>query len=98
MEATSQLVRRYSPVCGISSIVVPFVGVCIGYIVLHSPATGDAVWLHIAVTVWLILASLLAGVVLAVFGMTRHERLRALPWVGFLLNAIPLLYIVATWK
>jgi hypothetical protein len=50
------------------------------------------------VAVWLFLASLLAGVVLAVIGMTRHERFRALPWIALLLNAIPLLYIVVTWK
>jgi len=98
MEIMSQPSERRAPVCGISSTAVPFIGAGIGYIVLHLSPGGDAGWSYIIYAVLLFLALLAAGVVLAVIGTARHERFRALPWVALFLNAVPLLYVILTWK
>ena len=93
MEHTPQSIERRAPVCGISSAAVPFVWAGVGYVVLHSSPGGDAFTYLFYPTV-LFLASLLAGVVLAVIGTARHERFRALPWIALFLNIVPLLYIL----
>jgi hypothetical protein len=98
MEITSHPLERRAPVCGISSAAVPFIGAGIGYIVLHLSPGGDAGWSYIIYAVLIFLALLVAGLVLAVVGTARRERLRALPWIALFLNAGPLLYVILTWK
>jgi hypothetical protein len=94
MQQTPQSIERRAPVCGIASAAVPFVGAGVGYVVLHSSPGGEAGWYYLIYALVLFLASLLAGVVLAVIGTTRHERFGALPWIALFLNVVPLLYIL----
>ena len=44
MEHALQSIERRAPVCGISSVAVPFVGAGVGYVWLHTSPGGEAGW------------------------------------------------------
>ncbi len=66
--------------------------------VSRSAHGGEAAFGYLLIAFLLFLVALVCGVVVAVLGTAREERFGALPWVALLLNAIPLLYIIVTWR
>jgi hypothetical protein len=80
------------PVCGMLSIASPFVGFVLGMAWAGS-LRGDSTGAGGAICLLKIMPlAFLAGTVLAILAFRRQERWRALPIIGLVLNAPPLLF------
>ena len=92
MENNEKLSRK-SPVFGILSLIFPLVGVPFAYIFAHG-SSSEAGWgMEGAVIIFGIYSvSFLLGIISAIVGMVRLERFIILPVIGFVLNALPVLY------
>lgn len=96
MDLSSQPIKKSPPVCGALSVAAPFAGAAVGFLVAVASA-GGAEWSPIIRQLWAVVAFLLAGFLLALIGVSRHERCAALPWIALFLNGIPLLYLFVTY-
>lgn len=91
MGATLQASQRRAPICGVSSLVAPLVGLGVGFLVTLS-MTGEA-GLAAPFFAFLILCAFsVIGIIFAAVGLGRCERFPFLPWIGLVLNAAPILY------
>ena len=59
---------------------------------------GGAEWSPLVWQLRVFAASLLCGFVLALAGISRHERMSVLAWIALFLNGLPLIYLFVTWS
>ena len=83
MEIAPQPKKGRLAICGLLSIAAPIVGAAIG------SATRQGDWGDFFNSLAWIGYGSIAGVILAVTGIIRHERPRVLPWLTLLFNAVP---------
>jgi hypothetical protein len=74
------------PILGVLSVATPFIGALLIYLLIWQ--------FESFVGLLLIPLSPICGVILAVVALWRREPHRWLAWIGFLLNAAVLLYLV----
>jgi len=99
MESAPQSVERRPPVCGVSSLLAPFVGAAVAFAEISSSTGGERGMAYFVNGLLIFTASLVIGVILGVTAATRRERLRALPWIALPLNAALLCYCILTfWR
>jgi hypothetical protein len=85
--------ERRPPLCGVLSAIMPLMAFALAYLTFEflikfPPAGGgDGRLRYLAYPIFAFLGSLVTGMVLATVGIVRRERLKALPWIAFLLNA-----------
>ena len=86
------------PICGFLSVIAPVLSVACAFIgdkVSRFVYQGDEGRLFaVAFVGFPLIVGLIAGTVLAGAAAKREERWSALRWIGFLVNAGPLLYIL----
>ena len=70
------------------------IGAVVGSLVISTGWGGYATYDHLVLGWLVFLASSLCGFVLGVIGLRRDGRLRALSWIGLLLNAAPFLVTI----
>ena len=87
------------PVCGILAIAAPFLGFALAIILCGIPRGYERrgpfnpnleVFGYLVVIMPI---AFLVGTVLAIVALRRHERFRALPVIGLVLNLPPLLWV-----
>jgi hypothetical protein len=80
------------PVCGILSTTVPLIVAGFSYHVIHllSVGVGEDGLTNIARFVVVTPVWFSIGIIFGIAGTFRRERFRALPWIGLILNSIPL--------
>jgi hypothetical protein len=88
--------ERRAPVCGVSSAIMPFIGAGVFYAIFYFSTNKDAFG-YFFLALGFFLASVAVGIFLALTGVSRHERFRALPWIALLLNIAPLVYFIVAW-
>ncbi len=93
MDATSQKPQRCAPVCGVSSLVAPFLGLGVGFLIALS-MSGDAGLAAAWVCLVVLCLFSVVGLIFAAGGLGRSERYPVLPWVGLILNSVPIFYYV----
>ena len=84
-----------APVCGLLSLVAPFVGalVTLAIAFLFRPGHDEA--LRYAALFFVVsLISMPFGALFAINALRRHERYRALGWITLPMNIVPLLVYV----
>jgi hypothetical protein len=97
MQDVPENVERRAPLCGVLSLAAPFAGFALACLVdrvyvRHAPL--DAGFQLMAYVFFPIYGSVLCGLILAGAAALRHEKLWALRWIGFLVNASPFLYAI----
>jgi len=81
------------PCFGPLSIIAPLAGILWAWIYAHSPGDSTGWGMTGAARLFLILAgSFLFGLISALVGMFRQERLTILSVIGLILNAVPVFY------
>jgi len=83
------------PVCGILSTAAPFLGFALAIIIecYHKQHRHGSTGIEVlACLVDVMPIAFLVGTVLAIVALRRHERFRALPVIGLVLNLPPLLW------
>lgn len=95
MNTTPQVSQSPPPVYGALSVLSPFVGsgmaASLGFLF---PRHGDEAFIYPALAFVLTLIALPCGLFFAFRASKRHERYRALSWIGLFLNVMPLLFYV----
>ena len=97
MQAVSETPPRRAPWCGILSVASPLAGIGASLLVMvyvrsRPPESMDLGLMALGALPTF--ASLLCGMILAGAAAVRQEKLWALRWIGFLVNAGPFAYIV----
>ena len=72
---------------------MPFIGAGVFYAIFYFSTNKDAFG-YFFLALGFFLASVAVGIFLALTGLSRHERFRALPWIALLLNVAPLVYFI----
>jgi hypothetical protein len=93
MESETQAMEKRAPVFGILSILAPFAGVGLAFIADKADRIlypNDDSLAAVAIPGLAIFGGLLGGVIMSIIAAARDERWRASGWIGFLLNAIPI--------
>jgi hypothetical protein len=98
MQTVSEIPPKRAPLCGILSVASPLIGfaaslLVMAYVRSRPPESGMDLGL-LALGALPTFASLLCGMILAGAAAVREEKLWALRWIGFLVNAGPFLYAV----
>jgi hypothetical protein len=90
--------QQHGPICGFLSVTAPVLSVACAFIgdkVSRLIYPGDDGRLFAVAFVGLpLIVGLIAGTILAGAAARREERWSALRWIGFLVNAGPLVYIL----
>jgi prolipoprotein diacylglyceryltransferase len=97
MESEPRSDEKRAPIFGILSVVAPFAGVGLALMAQEADRhfyPNDDSLASLAIPGLAIYGGLLGGVVTSIIAATRQEKWRALGWVGFLLNAAPLVYVM----
>ena len=98
MEQLAKSVDRRAPVCGILSVAAPFASLPAGLVAdkaFQILYPNDQGWLSgIAFVALPILGCFIGGLILSGAAALRVERYSVLGWIGLLLNAAPLSYLM----
>jgi hypothetical protein len=95
MNTSSPALQSPAPVYGTLSVIAPFVGVSLAAaLAFLFPRHGDEAFMYPALAFLLTVIALPCGVFFAFRASKRHEKYRALPWVGLFLNVVPLLFYI----
>jgi hypothetical protein len=83
---------RPKPVFGALSVGIPIFGLllslCVGTIIA-GPSGESGAWAAFFVFIIVGFFSVVAGLIMAVIGLCRKERLKALSWIGLIINLLP---------
>jgi hypothetical protein len=93
MENEAETSEKCTPVFGILSLLSPFAGVGLALIAREADRhfyPNDDSLASMAIPGLAIFGGLIGGVIMSIIAAVRDERWRALGWIGFLLNAIPI--------
>jgi hypothetical protein len=96
MKETQQPVKYRLPVFSLLAFAAPFIGGTIG-LISRLGAAPDAFG-DFLIFLGFGFFGLVAGLLLAVIGLFRHERPRLLPWCVLIVELIPALYTVIRFK
>ena len=98
MQRQPGLLKKRAPVCGILSLTAPFASLALAFLGDRTARTlyhGDegmfSAMAHVALP---IVGGLKGGILLAGLAALRDEKWSALRWIGFLLSAAPLVYVM----
>ena len=97
MQAEAQLLKKRVPICGVLSVTAPVLGFATARfvdvaVVRHAPpGAGFELIAYIALP---LIGSLICGMLLAGAAAFRDEKYFALRWIGFLVNAGPLFFLI----
>jgi O-antigen/teichoic acid export membrane protein len=85
--------KKHAPVFSLLSVIAPFAGVGLALIAREADRhfyPNDDSLASVAIPGLAIFGGFFGGVVMSIIAAVRHEKRRALGWIGFLLNAIPI--------
>jgi hypothetical protein len=89
----TQRVRR-KPLFGVLSLILPLVGISLAYMISLSTSKGGEGWGQLFVVVAIGGLSVLLGIISALVGLARAERLIFLSVLGLLFNGYHLLWLL----
>ncbi len=85
--------QRKRPVFGILSIILPLLGALCGVTQAHFVIGNGEGWAEVSTFIHAFVAGILLGFIAVVCSFLRLENYRFLPVIGFILNAVPAVWL-----
>ncbi len=92
-ESAAKRQKRHAPLFGALSIIFPALGIPYAYMIMRAGQPDEGRWAPLITFVFFCYLALVLGLISVIAAYLRWEKYGVLPLIGFLLNAMPLLWL-----